>query len=385
MIEIGSSRLEVRASGSLAEVPAEAWDALAPAHFPFADHAYLSALETSGSVGEGTGWKPIYWTCWLGRELVGALYAYLKRDSYGEYIFDWAWLRAYQQAGVPYFPKLVAAVPFTPATGPKILVHPLADAAAVRARLIEAMRRAAGESRASSIHLLFLTPEEASSFGGPDWLLRHSYQFHWRNRSYRDFGSFLGALKSRKRTQILAEREQVARSGISIEVVEGDRVTGDHARAMYRFYLSTIEKMGAIAYLTPAFFDTVFDRMRGAIVLMLARSGGRPVAGALNYRKGDALFGRYWGCTEEIRGLHFELCYYQGIEYAIARGLRLFEAGAQGEHKLARGFLPALTYSAHWIHHPVFREAIADYIGREKAAIAEAFEAYAAQSPFRAD
>jgi predicted N-acyltransferase len=375
--------MQFKAFDSLSEISAEPWNTLTCPDFPFADHAYLSALETSLSVGGDSGWKPIYLTLWDGSALRGALFVYLKDNSYGEYIFDWAWLRAFHDNGIPYFPKVVAAVPFTPATGPKLLVHPEADAPTVRRRLIEEALRLTEASRSSSLHFLFASAEELPEFSRAGLLLRHSYQFHWTNRGYARFEDFLGALKSRKRKQILVEREQVAESGVSVEVIEGDALKVEHARLMYRFYLTTIEKMGAIAYLTPLFFETVFAEMRGAIVLMLAKRDGEWIAGALNYRKGGALFGRYWGCSQEVRGLHFELCYYQGIEYAIARGLRLFEAGAQGEHKLARGFLPQLTYSAHWIEQPAFRSAIANFVEQEKAGIAELFQEYGPHAPYR--
>ena len=369
--------------GSLAEVSAAAWNALTPPDFPCADHAYLSALETSGSVGENTGWAPAHLTAWEGDRLVGAAPTYLKTDSYGEYIFDWGWARAFLANGVPYYPKLVSAIPFTPATGAKLMVAAEADAQAVRDGLVALATEITRQTKASSAHFLFAVPEELPAFQRGEYLVRHSYQYHWINRGYGDFAGFLDAFKNRKRKQIVREREWLSQSEVTIECLEGDALRPEHARAMYAFYSSTIEKMGAIGYLTPQFFETVFREMKHAIVLMWASVGGEPVAAALNYRKGAALFGRYWGSSEHYRNLHFELCYYRGIEYAIAHGLRLFEAGAQGEHKIARGFEPRLTYSAHWIGHPAFRAAIADFVEREKTGIAGLFEETASHLPFR--
>ncbi|HEX8259724.1 MAG TPA: GNAT family N-acetyltransferase [Rubrobacteraceae bacterium] len=361
-----------------------AWRALEPPDFPFFDYEFLRALERSGSIGGGSGWSPVYLVCKddLGGVL-GALPLYLKTHSYGEYIFDWEWAHAYRQHGLPYYPKLVAAVPFTPATGPKLLVRPDADRAAVTRALLAAARRLGEERRVSSSHALFLPEEELDEFIEHGFAVRHSVQFHWRNRGYGAFSDYLDAMMSKRRRQVARERRQL--EGVEIERLTGSELCPEHAATMYRFYLSTSDRKWGSPYLTGAFFAEVFRTMGDRILLILARDRGtgRPIAGALNFFKGRTLYGRYWGTTEERRNLHFELCYYQAIEFAIERRLALFEAGAQGEHKLARGFLPSLTYSAHAIHHPDFRRAIEDYINVEKKILAEDMVDYAQHDPYK--
>ena len=361
-----------------------AWRALEPPDFPFFDYEFLRALERSGSIGGGSGWSPVYLVCKddLGGVL-GALPLYLKTHSYGEYIFDWEWAHAYRQHGLPYYPKLVAAVPFTPATGPKLLVRPDADRAAVTRALLDAAQRLGEERRVSSSHALFLPEEELDEFIVHGFAVRHSVQFHWRNRGYGAFSDYLDAMMSKRRRQVARERRQL--EGVEIERLTGSELSPEHAATMYRFYLSTSDRKWGSPYLTGAFFAEVFRTMGDRILLILARDRGtgRPIAGALNFFKGRTLYGRYWGTTEERRNLHFELCYYQAIEFAIERRLALFEAGAQGEHKLARGFLPSLTYSAHAIHHPDFRRAIEDYINVEKKILAEDMVDYAQHDPYK--
>jgi uncharacterized protein len=361
-----------------------AWRVLEPPDFPFFDFEFLRALERSGSIGGASGWSPVYLVCRddLGRVL-GALCLYLKTHSYGEYIFDWEWAHAYRQHGLPYYPKLVAAVPFTPATGPRLLVRPDTDRAAVTRTLLVAARRLGEERRVSSSHALFLPEEELDEFVEHGFAVRHSVQFHWRNRGYGAFSDYLDAMMSKRRRQVARERRQL--EGVEIERLTGSELSPEHAATMYRFYLSTSDRKWGSPYLTGAFFSEVFRTMGDRILLVLARDRGtgRPIAGALNFFKGRTLYGRYWGSTEERRNLHFELCYYQAIEFAIERRLALFEAGAQGEHKLARGFLPSLTYSAHAIRHPDFRRAIEDYITMEKKILAEDMADYAQHDPYK--
>ena len=368
------------------QVDEATWRALEPPNFPFFDFEFLRALERSGSIGDATGWSPVYLVCKddIGRVL-GALCLYLKTDSYGEYIFDWEWARAYQRHGLTYYPKLVAAVPFTPATGPKLLVHgPDAGRAAVTRALLDAAQRLGDERRVSSSHALFLPEEELDEFAERGFAVRHSLQFHWHNRGYDAFSDYLDALTSKRRRQVARERRQLAGEGLEIERLTGEALSPEHAAIMYRFYLGTLDRKWGMPYLTEGFFAEVFRTMRDRILLVLARDGvGRPVAGALNFFKGQTLYGRYWGATEGRRNLHFELCYYQAIEFAIERRLALFEAGAQGEHKLARGFLPSLTYSAHALHHPGFRRAIERYIAEEKELIAEDMAEYARSDPYK--
>ncbi|CAA9436210.1 MAG: FIG110192: hypothetical protein [uncultured Rubrobacteraceae bacterium] len=368
-----------------------AWRALEPQDFPFFDLEFLRALERSGSVGGTSGWSPVYLVCEddLGRVL-GALCLYLKTDSYGEYIFDWEWARAYREHRLSYYPKLVAAVPFTPATGPKLLVRPdLGDAGVPREvvtrALLDAAKELGDELKVSSSHALFLPEKELDEFARRGFALRHSLQFHWRNRGYDAFSDYLDALVSKRRRQVARERRQLEGEGLEIERLTGAALSPEHAALMYRFYLRTLDGKWGFPYLNEAFFAEVFRTMGDRILLVLARdeSTGRPIAGALNFFKNRALYGRYWGAAEERRNLHFELCYYQAIEFAIERRLALFEAGAQGEHKHARGFLPSLTYSAHEIRHPGFRRAIEGYIAEEKELLAGVMEAYAHRDPYK--
>jgi uncharacterized protein len=363
-----------------------AWRAIEPPDFPFFDLEFLRALERSGSVGGASGWEPVYLVCRDGERLLGALPLYLKTDSYGEYVFDWEWARAYRDYGLPYYPKLVAAVPFTPATGPKLLVHldaGEAERAAVTRALLGATRELAGELRVSSSHALFLPERELADFTEHGFAVRHSLQFHWHNRGYGSFSDYLEALTSKRRRQIMRERRQL--EGLTVERLTGEALEAEHAALMYRFYLGTYDRKWGFPYLTGSFFSEVFRTMRDRVLFVVARDEPtkRPVAGALFFFKGRSLYGRYWGAVEERRNLHFELCYYQGIEFAIERRLDLFEAGAQGEHKLTRGFLPTLTYSAHEIRHPGFRHAIERYIAEEKELLAGTLAEYARHDPYR--
>jgi predicted N-acyltransferase len=382
--------MKVGRSFSIEEVGEKAWRVLEPPNFPFFDYEFLRALERSGCVGPGTGWEPVYLVCREGEDLRGALPLYVKTDSYGEYIFDWDWAYAYHERGLPYYPKLVAAVPFTPATGPRLLTRLDADTAErsrVSAALLDAARDLGEEVRASSTHALFLPEAEVPELEERGFAVRHSMQFHWRNRGYDNFSDYLDALQSKRRRQILRERRQLDED-LTIDRLTGEAAGGElaaaNAAAMYGFYISTSERKWGSPYLNRAFFDEVFRTMADRILYVVARDGeGWPVAGTLNFFKGDALYGRYWGALEERRNLHFELCYYQPLEFAIGRRIALFEAGAQGEHKLARGFLPTLTYSVHEIRHPMFRPAIERYIEREKEIIAENLAFYREHDPYR--
>jgi uncharacterized protein len=373
---------------SIEQVDERAWRGLEPPNFPFFDYEFLRALERSGSVGDASGWAPTYLVCKDGERLLGALPLYLKTDSYGEYIFDWEWARAYREYGLSYYPKLVAAVPFTPATGPKLLVRRdagEAERAAVSRALLEAARDLGDDLGVSSSHALFLPEDELEAYSQRGFAVRHSLQFHWRNRGYDAFPDYLEALVSKRRRQVARERRQLEGEGLEIERLTGEALGEEHAAIMHRFYLGTFDRKWGFPYLTGPFFREVFRTMKDRTLLVLARDGltGRPVAGALNFFKGEALFGRYWGAAEERRNLHFELCYYQAIEFAIERRLGLFEAGAQGEHKLARGFLPTLTYSAHEIRHPGMGRAIGRYIEDEKRYVAGAMAEYGLHDPYK--
>ena len=392
LLRIGSDKhIALEVVDRIAAVPVEEWNRLAGADDPFLEHAFLAALEASGSVGEEAGAVPRFVLArGAGGRLVGAVPLYRKTNSYGEFIFDWSWASAAHRAGIRYYPKLVAAVPFTPVTGRRLLVDPAletADAARpVLARLVEGMRLVADDERASSIHVLFCTEDEKQRLADERLLPRLSYQFHWQNRAgvpYRDFDDFLGAFKSRHRKQVRRERQVAASNGLAYRTAVGSDLTDGDWRALRTFYAANAAKHGAFEYLTPAFFDVVRATYAHRVVATLAYRGDSAVAGTINFEKGRHIYGRYWGCLEEFQMLHFELCYYRLIDRAIARGYTRFEAGAQGEHKIKRGLVPAFTHSAHWLRHPDLSSAVAGYVGAEAAAVREQAAEYGALSPFR--
>jgi predicted N-acyltransferase len=374
---------------SLNDISREDWQKITPVTFPFASYDFLNALETSGCLGARTGWQPFYLTARDARGLVGALVIYAKGNSYGEYIFDFAWAQAHETSGVDYYPKLVAAVPFTPATGPKLLFAEALlapERSELAQQFLALVAKISAQVQSSSDHFLFITESETEYFQGQDYFLRHSFQFHWKNSDFKSFEDFLKSLKGKRRREILRERGQVAVTGLNIARLTGKDLTADHAKIMYQFYLSTIDKMSGINYLTLDFFNKIFATMSDKILLVLATTQeGLPVAGALNFFGRDTLFGRHWGCLEDYRSLHFELCYYQGIEFAIEKNFRLFEAGAQGEHKFQRGFLPSLTYSAHRIHNPKMDVAIRNHVEYEKGQLRALFTEYLEHTPFSAE
>ena len=374
--------LVIKTFDGVAKIPALEWERLADPNFPFSDYAFLQALEASGSVGPASGWIPLILTAWAGDCLEGACHLYLKANSYGEYIFDWSWAKAYQQHGEPYYPKLTAAVPFTPATGPKLLFSKAADRPRVAALLIQAAKDLAVRLKCSSLHFLFVTTAELPYLRSAGLTIRDSFQYHWTNAGFASFADFLRTLKPKRRKQILREREQLRSEDLSIRIITGPDLRPEHAVLFHQFYLSTIHKMQATAYLNLEFFVAVFASMPADIVLILAEHHGAAVAGALYFKKGDSLFGRYWGAIKDVRNLHFEICYYQPIEWAITQNLKRFEAGAQGEHKMARGLLPELTFSAHWIRHPGFHRAIDGFIKEERTEIKAMFEEMRAHQPF---
>ncbi len=376
--------MRVERVSSIRRVDEAEWRNLEPPDFPFFDYEFLLALENSRSVGRRSGWSPVYLICEDGGRILGALPLYLKTDSYGEYVFDWAWANAYHEHGMPYYPKLVSAVPFTPATGPKLLVRAGANRDQVASALLDAAGDLADESGVSSSHALFLPERELDAFEERGFAIRHSLQFHWRNRGYDAFPDYLDAMTSKRRRQVARERRQL--EGVEIERLTGEALRPEHAALMYGFYVDTYDRKWGSPYLTKGFFDEVFHTMRDRTMLSIARDEltRRPVAGSLFFYKENALFGRYWGTIKDVRNLHFELCYYQGIEFAVERGMRLFEAGAQGEHKLARGFLPAVMYSAHDIRHPAFRRAIEHYIAEEREMISYELAEYMQHDPYKA-
>jgi predicted N-acyltransferase len=379
------SAFSARTVAGLAEVPPADWDACAGDDNPFLGHAFLEALEASGSATAKTGWLPQHLLVEdaAGR-IVAAAPLYLKSHSYGEYVFDWGWADAYARAGDRYYPKLQCAVPFTPVPGPRLLVRPEAPEG-TRDALVEALTEVARRLRVSSLHVTFPTEPEWRALGDAGFLQRQGQQFHWHNRGYRDFDDFLEALASRKRKQIRRERRDAVAGGIDVRVLTGAAILPRHWDAFFRFYISTSDRKWGDPYLTRRFFDLIGERLADRIALVIAEKDGRIIAGALNLVGKEALYGRNWGCLGDFPFLHFECCYYQAIEFAIARGLARVEAGAQGPHKIQRGYLPVPTYSAHWIADPALERAVADFLRRETRALERERCQLAGLSPYRGD
>ena len=357
--------MQVRLEQSIADIGREQWGAISHPSFPFSDYDFLYALENSGSVGAGTGWEPFYLCATQNGEVLGAMYLYVKSDSHGEYIFDWAWAEAFQRHGIPYYPKLVSAVPFTPATGPKILLRSGVDRDHVAGALLRGALDIAARHDLSSFHVLFIPEPERPFYRAPGMMIRSSVQFHWHNRGFANFENFLAALKVKKRHEIRRERKAVGALPVEILELRAGDLLEEHALMMYGFYVTTYDRKWGHPYLTRDFFLETFDTMRDRIVLWMAREGSEWVAGALHFQKGSTLFGRHWGCSRHYRYLHFELCYYRAIDYAIRHGLEVVEAGAQGPNKLLKGYVPVTTYSAHWISDPEFRNAIENFVLEE--------------------
>jgi predicted N-acyltransferase len=381
----GGKSVTVRVVERLGEIPAAEWDACAGSDNPFVSHAFLNALEESGSATARTGWQPQHLALYdADGRLAGAVPMYLKGHSYGEYVFDHAWAHAYERAGGRYYPKLQCAVPFTPATGPRILVRPGAPQGTADT-LIAAMVELGRKLNVSSVHVTFPRQEEFERLGEAGFLQRIGRQFHWENRGYGSFDDFLASLNSRKRKSIRKERRDALEGGIEIHTLTGEAIEKRHWDAFFRFYISTSDRKWGSPYLTRSFFDLIGARMPESVVLVMAEKNGRFIAGALNLRGSETLFGRNWGCLGDYPFLHFEACYYRAIDFAIEHGLKRVEAGAQGEHKIQRGYLPIPTYSAHWIRDTGFRRAVADFLRRETEAVEEQIEDLAEFSPFRRD
>jgi predicted N-acyltransferase len=385
--------LRIRIAQSLADVPAASWDTCAAGDIasvkpdnPFVSHAFLLSLEQSHSVGGRTGWQPRHLLLETAEgELVGAAPCYLKSHSKGEYVFDHGWADAFERAGGDYYPKLQVAVPFTPVTGPRLLARPGPLADDVRIALADALAEITRSHELSSAHVTFLTRGEWEAVGKRGYLQRTDQQFHWENEGYRSFEDFLAALNARKRKTIRRERKEALAPGIEIEWLTGSDLTESVWDSFFAFYMDTGSRKWGRPYLTREFFSRVGTAMGERILLVMAKCKSRYIAGAINFIGGDTLYGRNWGAIEHHPFLHFEVCYYQAIDYAIAHKLRRVEAGAQGEHKLARGYLPATTYSAHYIAHPGLRRAIDDYLRRERAYVEAASAELAAAAPFRKD
>jgi predicted N-acyltransferase len=364
------------------EVPAAQWNALT-ADYPFLRHEFLAALEDSGCVNARGGWTPRHLVLTDAAGLVAAAPLYLKDHSWGEFVFDFAWARAASQRGLPYYPKLLCAVPFTPATGPRLLVRDGAAAAGHGARLLAAMREHARAGEWSSVHALFLDEPGRAACAADGWLLRRDCHFQWHNRGYRDFQDFLDGFSADKRKKARRERRRVLEQGIEFRTLGGAQLDDALIGTVHDFHAMTFIRHGHSPYLNREFFAQIARTLGDSLLVKLAVCAGRPVAAAVFYRSADTLFGRYWGADADYHSLHFEACYYQGIDYCIEHGIRRFEPGTQGEHKIARGFEPALTWSAHWIADPVLRRAIASYLEREADAIDAYAAAAGAHAPFR--
>ena len=387
-----SETFQIRVVNSFTDIPAETWGRLAGAvpgrtgevYNPFVSHAFLSALEESGSATAETGWLGQHMLLETGTgDLIGALPLYLKNHSQGEYVFDHGWADAFERAGGRYYPKLQASIPFTPATGPRLLHRHDVAASGVRQALAEGAKELARRNGISSAHITFVPEEEMPVLEASGFLHRTDQQFHFINAGYGSHDEFLSTLASRKRKALKKERRSALENGISIDWLTGDDLTEEIWDQFFAFYMDTGSRKWGRPYLTRSFYSLIGERMADDVLLVMAKRNGRYVAGAINFIGGDTLFGRHWGCVEDHPFLHFEVCYHQAIDFAIAKGLKRVEAGAQGEHKLARGYLPVTTHSAHFITHPGLSRAVADYLERERQDVAQTNEYLKDHAPFR--
>ena len=370
--------------GAIKEIEADEWNKLAGLANPFVRYEFLSALETHHCVGERYGWIPQHITLRDDQQkLIGAVPLYLKDNSYGEFVFDWGWADAYQRGGLDYYPKLVVAMPYTPATGPRLLIDKNQDYLTIASTLIEASVQHAKNLNVSSLHWLFTNEQDTQQLTKHGFMQRLGCQFHWSNQDYESFEHFLQTLTRGKRKNINRERRHVKDAKVEIELLNGHQATEQHWQIFQRYYESTFMKLGGYATLSAGFFQEVAATMPESIVLVMAKHDNQYIAAALSFRGSDTLYGRHWGCEKEINSLHFEACYYQGIDYCIQHGLKSFEPGAQGEHKIARGFLPTPTYSAHWIANPMYKNAINEFLKHETRGMQHYIEQLGQHSPFR--
>ena len=377
------SALNLHIGTEMVAIDAAEWDALAIPANPFTSHAFLQALEKGGAVGGESGWDPMHLLLRSDDgQLLGAMPNYLKHHSYGEYIFDHGWANAFERAGGVYYPKLLAAVPFTPATGPRFLVRD--NRADLKTALAKGMETLVEKYQLSSAHINFLPSDDAHQLAAASWLDRTSIQFHWHNQNYADFDDFLDHLSSRKRKNIRKERASITEAGVTMLRLTGAAITQDHIDAFFRFYMSTVDRKWGGAYLTHEVFTQLGQTMADRMLLVMAEYEGKIIGGALNFIGDDALYGRNWGADIDIPNLHFEACYYQAIDFAIQHGLSRVEAGAQGFHKVQRGYMPSTTYSAHWVAHDGFRAAIERFLEAERRGIdEEKNDITLAASPFK--
>jgi predicted N-acyltransferase len=381
----GGGSITARVVAQIADIAASDWDACAGSENPFLSHAFLHALEASKCATARTGWQPQHVVIQDDNgQIVGVVPMYLKSHSMGEYVFDRGWAEAFERAGGSYYPKLQVAVPFTPVPGRRILLRPDFDKPNALRAAMAALADLAEQSGVSSLHVTFPNGEQAAAFGAAGWLVRQGIQYHWENAGFATFDAFLAALSHGKRKSIRKERREVAEQGLVLERLTGPDLRPEHWEHFYDFYLATSEHKWGRPYLNLDFFRRLGAAMADRVLLVMAKKNGRYVGGALNLIGRDTLYGRNWGCRGDYKHLHFETCYYQAIEFAIGRGLQRVEAGAQGEHKLQRGYLPRPTWSAHWIANENFRDAVARYLERETEAVENEREALEEHSPFKA-
>ena len=382
MPDDGAATLTMSLHAAIADIDPADWDACAGDGNPFVSHAFLSVVEDSGSATQRTGWVPQHAVLKNADGVVVAVAPiYAKTHSYGEYVFDHGWANALERVGERYYPKLQVASPFSPVPGPRLLRRPGSGVSI--GTMANALVQACKAHDLSSVHVTFCQEDEWNELGEAGWLRRIGMQFHWENAGYKDFEGFLAALSSRKRKVLRRERRDANAAGLEFHTLAGAEITERHWDAFYRFYHATVDRKWGSAYLTRAFFSLLGQRLGDKVVLMYAEKDGKPVAGALNLVGSEALFGRNWGCVGDWPFLHFELCYYRAIDWAIAHGLKRVEAGAQGRHKIQRGYLPKTTYSAHWIAHTGLRRAVSNFVEEERAGIEHDMKALAEESPFR--
>jgi len=380
----GREPIAVKVQENIGAIAPSEWDACAGIDNPFVRHTFLRALEDSGSVGKESGWLPQHLTIEDETgQLLGAVPMYLKNHSQGEYVFDWGWADAYERAGGRYYPKLQASIPFSPVAGPRLLVRRGDMATTILSALVAGLIEVAKQYGVSSLHVTFAEASDASFLESSGFLIRHGHQFHWKNAGYETFDDFLGNLSSRKRKNIRKERRKVDEAGIRVQTLNGPDIKANHWDEFHRFYVNTYDRKWGYPYLTRDFFAMLGEEMADQVALVRADIDDLAIAGALNLVGTDALYGRNWGCAGRYKFLHFEACYYRAIDFAIERGLTTVEAGTQGPHKIQRGYLPQRTYSAHWIRDQGFRDAVADYLERERHAEAGESDFLSELSPFR--
>ncbi len=378
-------KLSVKSIRSLDAIPADAWNQLLNDSNPFLRHEYLAGLEQFKCL-EQHGWQPFHIVVYGNNELVGAMPLYIKSNSYGEFVFDWAWAEAYEHAGEQYYPKLVSAIPFAPVTGPRLLINPdSADKSAIQRQIITYAIKLINDKGLSSLHCLFHDQDDYATFKQHKLLQRLACQYHWFNHNYRDFNAFLATLNSKKRKQINRERKSILATNIKIEVLQGVEISNEQWEVFYEFYCSTFYRKWGAPRLTLEFFQYLSKSLPEATLLFLAQQGGQYIAGAYAMRSEHTLYGRHWGCNQQLQNLHFELCYYQTIEYCIKHGLKTLDAGAQGEHKISRGFIPIPTWSAHWVAEPQFRMAIQKFLQQEQPYIEQYMSSLFEHSPYKQD